>query len=310
MVQISEGTFTIENQSLYTRTWLPDGTPKAKLVLIHGFSDHVNLYNDLGNAMANGGIAMYGFDQRGWGRSVKTPADRGKTGPTAMVLADIVAFIEPLLDDSSNLPVFVMGHSMGGGQVLTLAGDRTYEDRVVKRVQGWILEAPFIAWPAGQAPSWLKINVGRFAGRFLPYRQLEHVIPPKDLTRNQEVVKILENDKLCHNLGTLEGLASLLDRTVALASGKTKLLPSVKAMWLGHGTDDKTCDHDASKKFFDEQTALQDKEFRSYAGWYHQMHTEPDREQFFQHVIEWVSKRVPAQDVAKPEVEVAAGSKL
>ncbi|KAI6351336.1 hypothetical protein MCOR25_010001 [Pyricularia grisea] len=260
--------------------------------------------------MAKGGIAVHGFDQRGWGRSVKTPSDRGKTGPTSMVIADIAAFIEPLLDDGSNLPVFVMGHSMGGGEVLTLAGDRAYEDKVVSRVQGWILEAPFIGWPAGQAPSWLKVNVGRFAGKFMPHRHLDHVIPPKDLTRNPEVVKILEADKLCHNVGTLEGLASLLDRTMDLSSGKTKLLPSVKAMWLGHGTDDKACDYHASKKFFDEQTGLQDKEFRSYDGWYHQLHAEPEREQFFQHVIEWVSKRIPGQEAAKPEVEVAAGSKL
>lgn len=314
MVQVNEGTFSIGDQSLYTRTWLPDGPPKAKLVLVHGFSDHVNLYNDFGNALATADIAVYGFDQRGWGRSVKSPADRGKTGPTSMVLADIAAFIEPLLDDGSNLPVFVMGHSMGGGQVMTLASDSSHEDKIVRRVRGWLLEAPFVSWPAGQAPGWLKINAGRLAGRFLPHRQLEHVIPPRDLTRNQEVVKILEADKLCHNLGTLEGLASLLDRTGDLAAGKTKLRPSVQSVWMGHGTDDKTCDFAAAKGWLDAQTVVKDKEFRAYEGWYHQMHAEPEREQFFQHVIEWISKRLPgAQEGAdvKPDAEVvAADSKL
>jgi acylglycerol lipase len=79
------------------------------MIIIHGFNDHVNRYYDFFPYLAERGIAVYGMDQRGWGRSVKTHADKGKTGPTARVLADMAAFIRTQLP--SEVPVFVLGHS-------------------------------------------------------------------------------------------------------------------------------------------------------------------------------------------------------
>src|SRR5436190_14502002 len=61
------------------------GTPKARLVFIHGFSDHINAYGILFPTLATLGISTYGFDQRGWGRSVHSPSEKGLTGPTSLV---------------------------------------------------------------------------------------------------------------------------------------------------------------------------------------------------------------------------------
>ena len=66
---------------------------------------------------------------------------------------------------------------MGGGEVLTLASMPEYEDSIIRHVRGWILEAPFIAFPESETPSTLKMFAGRLAGRFLPRFHLVHVIP-------------------------------------------------------------------------------------------------------------------------------------
>ncbi|KAA8568300.1 hypothetical protein EYC84_007336 [Monilinia fructicola] len=86
-------------------------------------------------------------------------------------------------------------------------------------------------------------------------------LPPENLTRDPEVVKSINEDKLMHNTGTLEGLAGMLDRTAALNQGKTKLNPGIKSLWLGHGTEDKGTSFEGSEKWFNEQTGLKDKEF-------------------------------------------------
>lgn len=243
--------------------------------------------------LAERGIAVYGFDQRGWGRSVSAPSEKGLTGPTSRVVADMAAFIEPHLPSSpTDPPLFVMGHSMGGGQVLTLACDPAYADRITSRVRGWLLEAPFIAFAPEEVPSALKVFAGRLAGRFLPRRHLVHAIPPENLSRDPEVVRSLAEDALVHNTGTLEGLAGMLDRTAALGDGSVRASGGMRALWIGHGTADKGTNYEGSKKWFDECAgAVADKTFRTYEGWYHQLHADPGKELFYADVAGWILER-------------------
>ncbi|KAL6790370.1 Alpha/Beta hydrolase protein [Trichoderma sp. SZMC 28013] len=285
----TEGTFKAGDASLYTKTWTPTTGPVvAKLIFVHGFSEHINRYNDFFPKLAEQGIQVFAWDQRGWGRSVNRPAEKGLTGPTALVVADIVAFIQEKLP--SDVPVFVMGHSMGGGEVLTLAGDAKHR-QLVAQIRGWILEAPFIGFSKGEEPSVVKVVLGRLVGRLLPRHQLKHVVPPEHLSRDPAVVESIKNDELCHNTGTLEGLASLLDRTALLSSGGVKLGGDVKSILLTHGTNDMTCSYDAAVKFVNEQAAVEDKETKSYEGAYHQLHADHCKDEYTRDVIDWILKR-------------------
>jgi acylglycerol lipase len=261
-------------------------------VVVHGFSDHIGRYYGLFPALAGRGIAVYGFDQRGWGRSVAKPAEKGLTGPTSQVLADIAAFITALLDTKDSVPVFVMGHSMGGADILTLACDPAYEDSIVARVRGWICDAPFICFAPEGTPSALVIFLGRLVGRILPHHHLVHKVTPEHISRDPEVVKSVREDKLCHDTGTLEGISNLLDRTTALMEGKMRAGPKFKALWIGHGTEDKVTSFQGSKKWYDECTAeIKDKTFKAYEGMYHQLHADYGKEAFYQDIGDWILAR-------------------
>ncbi|KAK3685018.1 Alpha/Beta hydrolase protein [Podospora appendiculata] len=305
MTTVQEGTFNVGGKDLFTKTWLPSGALKAKLIFVHGFSDHVDRYYTFFPSLAARGIAVYGFDQRGWGRSVTKPSERGLTGPTTQVTADLAAFIKPHLPASpSDPPVFVLGHSMGGGEALTLACDPKYEDAVVRHVRGWLLESPFIGFAPEEQPSALKVYAGRMAGRLFPRHQMYHQLHPANLSRDPAVAKSLGEDPLLHNTGTLEGLAGLIDRTEALSSGVARPRgTAVRSLWMGHGTVDKATSFAASKRYFDEFTgAVQDKAFKSYEGWYHQLHADgPCSDEFYKDVGDWILARVEGE---------RAGSKL
>jgi acylglycerol lipase len=263
----------------------------AKVIFIHGFSDHIGRYYELFPTLASRGIAVYGFDQRGWGRSVHKPSEKGLTGPTSLVISDIVSFIRTQIP--SPVPVFVMGHSMGGGEAIILASDPEYKD-LTKEIRGWIFESPFIAFPKGFEPGFLTVFAGRLAGKLLPHMQRYSALPPENLTRDPEVAKSLTDDKLIHNTGTLEGLSGMLDRTAALNTGAARLNPDIKSLWLGHGTKDKGTSYEESKKWFDRQNQVEDKEFKSYEGWYHQLHADlpEDRPIFAKDVGDWILARV------------------
>ncbi|KAK1760800.1 putative monoglyceride lipase [Echria macrotheca] len=291
-----EGTFEVDGKSLYTKSWLPEnGEPKAKLIFIHGYSDHVNRYNAMFRWLAGRGIAVHGFDQRGWGRSVTKPAEKGLTGPTSRVLADIAAFIKPHLPPAApaHPPVFVMGHSMGGGEALTLASHADYQDDVVRHVRGWVLESPFIGFTPEETPGALKVFGARLVGRFMPNRQMYNKLAASSMSRDPAVVKSIEEDELMHDTGTLEGLASLLDRTTALATGVARPGSAVRSLWVGHGDNDKVTNYHTSKKYFEQCLGdVPDKHFKTYEGWYHQLHNDgPQTEEFYKDVAEWILAR-------------------
>ncbi|OCL14412.1 alpha/beta-hydrolase [Glonium stellatum] len=289
-----EGWHTTEDgMKLYTKTWKAEGPAKARLVFVHGFSDHCNAYGILFPTLATQGIEVLSFDQRGWGRSVHKPSEKGLTGPTARVLADITSFLSTAIP--CPVPLFLMGHSMGGAEVLCYAAEGPADTR--KHIRGYLLESPFVDFNPASRPSHLTVIMGRIAGKLLPHKQMVQVIDAKFLSRDPEVQKAFIEDKLCHDTGTLEGLAGMLDRAAGLTSGKIKVGKSagegdVTRIWISHGTVDKVCSFDASKKLAD-QLAAEDKEFKAYDGWYHKVHAEPtpDNETFAYDVASWILAR-------------------
>ncbi|KAI1651877.1 alpha/beta-hydrolase [Daldinia loculata] len=305
-INIVEGTFEVDGVNLHTKSWLPSGPPKAKLVAVHGFSDHIDRYYELFPSLARRGIAVLGFDQRGWGKSVRRPADRGRTGPTATVLADLAAFIrEKALSPSSSsshsspadaVPVFVLGHSMGGGEVLALASTPAFDD-VVSRIRGWILEAPFLGFAPAVQPNRLTIVSGRLAARVVPNFTLVRPVPPEHLCRDPAVQESLAADPLLHYTGTLEGLSGMIDRAEALASGRLKLRPRVRAVFLAHGTADMVTSYDRVREWWERQgKKVEDGKFKPYEGWAHQLHADPGKEEFYQDVGDWILERAGSDD--------------
>ncbi|KAI1746363.1 alpha/beta hydrolase [Xylaria scruposa] len=289
MVQVTEGTFNIDGASLFTKTWLPDGPIKAKMIMFHGFSDHIDRYYGFFPHLAEHGIAVYGLDQRGWGRSATKHSDKGKTGKTARVLADMAAFIRTQLP--SDVPVFVLGHSMGGGQVLTLASTPQYED-LIAQIRGWILESPFVGFAPELQPSWLLVASGRLASHVMPHFKMYRPIPPEDITRDVEVQESIRNDELMHDYGTLEGLAGMLDRTGDLSSGKLVPSKNVKSLFMVHGTADKSTSFDKSKEWFERnKDKIPDARFKAFEGFAHQLHADPGKEEFYEDVSAWILER-------------------
>ncbi|EME48910.1 hypothetical protein DOTSEDRAFT_67839 [Dothistroma septosporum NZE10] len=290
-----EGSLTTpDGHDLYTKSWLPTSPPKARLVLIHGFSDHCNAYGVLFPELAKHAIATYTFDQRGWGRSVHSPNQKGLTGSTQQVMDDITTFIQGLpKDDREETPLFLMGHSMGGGEVMYYAAKGDKE--VKSRIRGYLGEAPFIA--LREKPNIVVSTLGRLAGKVLPHRQMMQPLDASKMCRDPDVCKEWAADPLCHDTGTLEGLAGMLDRAADLDEGKVVIDESCGEagklrLWVGFGTGDQILSEPTCRKWID-GLKVEDKEYRLYEGWYHKLHAEPgqDKFTFANDVAQWILAR-------------------
>ena len=169
------------------------------------------------------------------------------------------------------LPLFLVGHSMGGGE--TLYWLATSNETIRRQIRGFVALAPYIALNPASQPSRALVAAGKLALRLLPRFQMEQKLNPDNLCRDPELAKSWELDELCHNIGTLEGMGGMIDRGEELEQGKVTVKEG-SSLYIAHGSDDRITNHDSSVKFFD-RLQIEDKTIKSYEGWYHVCEFDP-----------------------------------
>jgi acylglycerol lipase len=204
------------------------------------------------------------------------------------------------------VPLFLMGHSMGGAEalhfLLTEAPRPVAYGPPMARIQGLLLEAPFIALAPGNGPSGFTVWAGKLAARIVPSKQMLQKLDSTYMSRDPQVRRDWEEDKLCHTTVTLEGMVGILQRSAELTElGEGKAIQGLKLnpgcpVWLGHGSSDGVTSYNASKRLF-EALQVEDKTFKTYAEAYHKLHAETEgvKEQYLRDVGEWILAHIPRE---------------
>src|SRR3954447_21174415 len=113
------------------RRW-PVEDPARLVVLVHGYGEHIGRYEHVARALTERGSAVVGPDHVGHGRSEGEPA----------LVEDFEAIVDDLRkvvqDARGDLPVVMVGHSMGG-LIATRYAQRHRED-----LAGLVLSGPAI----------------------------------------------------------------------------------------------------------------------------------------------------------------------
>lgn len=114
------------------RLW-PATEPRAVVLLLHGAFDYSGAFDDIGPKFAARGIAAFAYDQRGFGA---TRSRRHWCGRKRMVkdAIDAISFIRTRY---GNLPVFIVGESMGAAIAVNAAASAPDLD-----ISGIVLAAP------------------------------------------------------------------------------------------------------------------------------------------------------------------------
>lgn len=132
------------NTKLYTRTYAA-AEPKAVLVFVHGFCEHVGRYEHAHPKWAERGITVFAYDGRGFGRSALDKENKSKDsayGKTSWKdqFLDIEWAIGHVKTEHEGVPVFLMGHSMVCFKYL-ISCDAYHCGRVVAMYLGLRLES-------------------------------------------------------------------------------------------------------------------------------------------------------------------------
>lgn len=101
---------------IHYHAWLPEGTPRAVLVLFHGMLEHSARYAEFAAALNAQGFAVYAQDHLGHGRSVHPENLHGHFADcdgNGFVIRDCLHMLELAHAAHPKAPLFLMGHSMG-----------------------------------------------------------------------------------------------------------------------------------------------------------------------------------------------------
>jgi acylglycerol lipase len=273
-----EGTFQgVRNANIYYQAWLPDGKVKAVLLVVHGLGEHSGRYMNVVNHFVPLGFAVYGCDHIGHGKSEGTReyVERFEDyTDTLTIYSNMVKGWQP------GRPIFLLGHSMGG-----LIAPYYLIDHQAN-FKGAIISAPLVKVPVNISS--MTVLMGRVLSTLVPKAGLLPV-DASLISRDPKVVSAYVNDPLVfHSKTTARLLAEMLKAMLRVTAEAGKItLPLI----ILQGSEDKLVDPGSAQLLYD-KAGSKDKTIKVYAGLYHEVFNEPERERVLQDVEEWLAARV------------------
>jgi alpha-beta hydrolase superfamily lysophospholipase len=259
---------------LYCQDWIPSGTPRGAVAIVHGFGDHSGRYANVVNCLVPAGYAVYGFDLRGNGRS---PGQRGYINDWSEYREDVEAFLQTVRAAQPNAPLFLYGHSMGGLIALEYVLHRPQGLRAV------IASSPLLMQP-GISPA--LILLGRILSRVAPRFSLNTGLPADSISRDPAVVEAYRTDPLVHSLGTPRLSTELAAaQQWSLAHAAELSLPLLMIL----GSADRLSPPQGGRQFFASVTSAE-KQLLEYKDAYHECHNDIIYEQAVADVKAWLDK--------------------
>lgn len=263
---------SFDGTKLYLNKEVPDQA-RAVLVIVHGLCEHQGRYDYLAEIFHKAGIGTCRFDHRGHGRS---EGERTYFSHFNELLDDTNVVVDRTIEENPDIPVFLMGHSMGGFTA-ALYGVK-YPD---KKLRGIITSGALTHDHIGL--------ITGVPGGLDPHIQLPNTMPAgHGLCSVPEVVAGYAKDPynsrtfttgLCYALG--DGLKWFAEKEKEFAYPVLML----------HGEKDGLVSVKDTYAFF-AQAASADRQMKIYGNLFHEIFHEYCRDEVIGDVLAWVERRI------------------
>jgi alpha-beta hydrolase superfamily lysophospholipase len=268
---------THDDIEIFAQVWEPSVVaPRAVVCLVHGLGEHSSRYAHVAEAFEKEGFVLFGFDQRGHGRS---GGARGHFSSADDFMNDIDLLLEQAHSQYPGLPLILYGHSLGGIFVLH------YSLKRKPNVKGVIATGTALHSSLEKQP--VKVFLANMLGAFSPTTMIASGLDPQTISKDPAVVQAYIQDPLVHDKATL-GFVRLM-----IAVNKWTLENAANfplPLLLMQGKLDTIGLPSSSTEF---AAALKDRcTLVLWDGMYHEIHNEPEKVEVFKTMMMWMDARL------------------
>ncbi|XP_028308482.1 monoglyceride lipase isoform X2 [Gouania willdenowi] len=274
---------------LFCRYWEPEGPPRALVFIAHGAGEHCGPYDEIAHKLKDQSLLVFAHDHVGHGQS---EGERMNVKDFQVYIRDVLQHVDMMKSRHPDLPVFIVGHSMGGAISILTACERPSD------FSGVVLIAPMVQMNPDTATP-LKVFFAKILNQVCPRLSLGS-IESKWISRDQKHVEAYDTDELNFHGGLrvsfgvqLMGAAARIEREIPSISWPFLLL---------HGDHDKLCDIRGSKMMND-NAGSSDKKLKIYEGGYHALHHDLPEvvESVLKEVTTWITEHIPDPTSLQPQ---------
>ncbi len=258
---------SFDGTRLFLKTNIP-AKAKAIIVIVHGLCEHLGRYEYITQKLTDRYFGVYRFDHRGHGKSEGKPIFYNDFNE---MIDDVSFVVELAKKENPTLPVFLIGHSMGGFAVTT------FGMKYPTKVKG-IVASGAATRLNGASPIPYNMPVDSYFSNELA-----------DLVcSDPSVVEAYKNDPLVAKQVSFGLFYCLLAGIEWNKENSSKL---VDPILLLHGCNDGLVSEKDSRDLFGDISS-KDKTLRIYAFLFHEIFNEPSKDEVIGDVLFWLEKRV------------------
>ncbi|PJF48841.1 MAG: alpha/beta hydrolase [Candidatus Thermofonsia Clade 3 bacterium] len=258
-------------ETMFIRHWQPEGETRGSAVLAHGVFEHSGRYHHVAERFTRRGYQVWAPDHYGHGRSA---GPRGYIQHPNHFIDDLRLVVE-LATMATGCKPILLGHSMGG----TIAA--LYAIRQQETLRALVLSSPALRIHASDCV----IAIGRIVSDIIPAAPMPSGLS-QPATHNQAWEAWKASDALRHNRLTFRTARFIVDAgEEARAQAHTLGIP---VLLLVAG-EDTYVDKRGAHEFFARLPANTG-ELHEYAGFYHEIFNEVERETPLSDLDAWLEK--------------------
>lgn len=259
--------------------WEAEGEGKAVIVMVHGAMEHHRRYGWLIEMWRTSGFHVIMGDLPGQGMT--TRSRRGHIDSFDEYINEVKDWLQAAY--RYELPVFLLGHSMGGLISIRLM----QEERL--NIAGVILSSPCLGLV--NAPSQFLDVVSHALNVVYPSLRMNSGLTVQMATRNEDVLEADLNDTLYITKVSIRWYRELTEamKQAFLNMEKIQDVP----MLVMQGGDDKIVKKGTVKEWFN-LAPLSEKRIKEWPKCYHEIFNEPEREEVFEYAKDFVNSQLKA----------------
>jgi acylglycerol lipase len=253
--------------------------PRAAIIFLHGIASHAGWFGETAADLNSQGVAVYGPDRRGSGRS---GGPRGHLERYGRALDDVEEMVRLVSSELRATPIFLAASSWAAKLAVVYAAERPGS------LSGLLLLGPGLLPRVNLSPTrQLFVVVGHLVA---PTARLPIPLTPELYTANRPYVDFIREDRLRLLEATTRFIweTARLDRRRGRASARLKL-----PLLVLQGQDDKMMDVAKTRRWFS-RLDVEDKTYVAYPGAGHTLDFEPDRSRYLADMLAWLSDRLPS----------------